>query len=140
MLRTTYNPRTDWLFYLVVASYAYLIISMTYGLWFGDGVNVFASYHDDPTLVEANEVYWSKTTFLFLTLLLAGIGFDYRFAVGFGATFWAASLTLMFGATPTLVFVLLLGTGLLVQQAARRQIFIAKDSTQRGEVEDLAAT
>ena len=68
------NIRTDWLFYFLVLGYLYLVASMTVQLWFGDGVNIFASYSTPTTpaeiLLDANKVYWSKTSFLFLTLLL----------------------------------------------------------------------
>ena len=71
-----YRLKSDWLFYLFIAAYAYSITAMTIRLWFGDGVNVFASYSDASVpaevIVEANKVYWSKTWFLFGSLLFDG--------------------------------------------------------------------
>ncbi|MEM1219273.1 MAG: hypothetical protein AAGH79_10185 [Bacteroidota bacterium] len=124
MLR--YKLQTDWLFYLLVIGYTYLILNMTIRLWFGDGINIFATYSEAITpaemLIDANKVYWSKTCFLFLTLLLYGLGFDYRFVAGLAATFWAVSLILMFGISPILVLVGLLGVALVLQQSLRKQI------------------
>ncbi len=126
MKNLRYNIRTDWLFYLLVIGYAYLIVKMTFSLWFGGGVNIFATYSDAPTaaemLIDANKVYWSKTCFLFLTILLYALNFDYRFAAGGAASFWAVSLILMFGASPVLLAVALVGGALVVQQVLRKQI------------------
>jgi len=99
---------------------------MTLRLWFGGGVNIFASYSNvtgAKVLIDANKVYWSKTCFLFLSILLYALNFDYRFAVGLAATFWAVSLILMFGPTPVLFGVMLVGVILVVQQKFRNQIF-----------------
>ena len=127
MKNLRYNIRTDWLFYLLVIGYAYLIVKMTFSLWFGGGVNIFATYSDAPTaaemLVDANKVYWSKPCFLFLTILLYTLNFDYRFAAGCAASFWAVSLILMFGVSPVLLAVALVGVGLVVQQVLRKQVF-----------------
>ncbi|MEM6263915.1 MAG: hypothetical protein AAGI38_15480 [Bacteroidota bacterium] len=127
-----YNIRTDWLFYLVVLGYLYLILNMTIRLWFGEGINIFSSYSHATTaaemLVDANKVYWSKTCFLFLTLLLFTLNIDYRLVVGIAATFWASSLVLMFGPTPVLIGVAVLGSGLIVQQLIRKQIFSSVSS------------
>ena len=127
MNKLRYKIQSDWAFYLMVFGYAYLILNMTIRLWFGDGINIFATYSDAATaaemLVDANKVYWSKTCFLFLSLFLYWLNFDYRFAAGFGATFWSISLILMFGGSPVLIGVSLIGMILLVQQILRKQIF-----------------
>ena len=125
MKNLRYNLRTDWLFYLFVIAYAYLILNMTFRLWFGGGINIFASYSSASTpadmLIDANKVYWSKTCFLFLTLFLYSLNLDYRFVVGVAATFWAGSLIIMFGLTPVLISVTLMGTALITQQVLRKQ-------------------
>lgn len=122
-----YKLRTDWAFYLLVIGYAYLILNMTFRLWFGEGINIYATYSKATSpstmLFDANKIYWSKTCFLFLSILLYALNFDYRFAVGFAASFWSGSLMLMFGPSPILVMVALLGVVLIVQQSVRRQIF-----------------
>lgn len=127
MLKPRYSLRTDWPLYLFLLSYGYLIANMTYGLWFGDGVNIFASYSDatDPAqvIIDANRVYWSKTCFLFGTLLLVGLNVDFRAAVGLGGLFWAGSLMLMFGATTNLFVALILGAILLGLQIWRNDVF-----------------
>lgn len=129
MVSLRYQIRTDWLFYLLVLSYAYLVCRMTYALWLGGGVNIFASYSDAATasemIIDANKVYWSKTCFLFGTLLLVGLNVDIRAAAGLGATFWSASLIAMFGASPTLIAALVIGL-LLVGQQVLRKAFFAK--------------
>ncbi len=121
-----YPIKSDWLFYLFLVSYAYLILSMTYRLWFGDGVNIFATYSDATVLtqvvLDANKVYWSKTCFLFGTLLLTGIGLDFRAALGTAASFWAISLIVMFGSSATLIGSLVMGLALVALQAKRGQI------------------
>ena len=121
-----YRIQTDWAFYLLVIGYAYLIINMTLRLWFGEGINIFATYSaattDAEMLIDANKVYWSKTCFLFLTLLLYALNFDYRFVVGVAAGFWSGSLILMFGTSPVLLAVALLGTALVIQQILRKQL------------------
>jgi len=134
MLR--YPLKTDWVFYVFLASYAYLVLSMTYRLWLGGGVNIFASYSDATTqaqiVLDANKVYWSKTSFLFGTLLLAGLGLDFRAAVGFAASFWAASLIVMFGATTNLVGALVMGCALVALQIKRRALLAERDSATAG--------
>ncbi|MEM9729080.1 MAG: hypothetical protein AAF997_10870 [Myxococcota bacterium] len=124
------NVRTDWLFYLFLVAYGALIIRMTLGLWSDAGINVFATYSSAATptemIVDANKVYWSKTCFLFGTLLLAGLNVDLRAAVGLAATFWSVSLIVMFGASPNLVAALVAGTLLVAQQVWRRQFFVER--------------
>jgi hypothetical protein len=121
-----YNPIKDIPYFLMLASYGFLVISMTFRLWFGDGVNIFASYSSaaDPAvmLVDANYVYWSKTGFLFSTLLLYGLKFDYRFVAGVGMLFWAGSLMLMFAPTLVLMVAFLIGASLVGLQVYRGQI------------------
>ncbi|NET33099.1 MAG: hypothetical protein F6K19_13940 [Cyanothece sp. SIO1E1] len=121
-----YKIQTDWAFYLLLMGYAYLILNMTIRLWFGEGINIFATYSEAATdaemLIDANRVYWSKTCFLFLTLLLYGLNFDYRFVVGVAASFWSSSLILMFGTSPVLISVAVLGAILVIQQILRKQI------------------
>lgn len=121
-----YPLKTDWVFYLFLASYAYLILSMTFRLWFGDGVNIFASYSEatlqSQVILDANKVYWSKTCFLFGTLLLTGLGFDFRVAAGVAASFWSASLIVMFGATPNLIGALIMGIALVGLQVKRGEL------------------
>lgn len=127
MIKLRYNIWTNWPFYLLVLGYVYLVFNMTYALWFGDGVNIFASYSEPTTsaaiLLDANKVYWSKTSFLFLTLFLYSFGLDYRFVAGVGATFWASSLIIMFGPTGTLLFTLVIGIILIGQQLWFNQVF-----------------
>ena len=127
MKKLRYNLRTDWVFYLLIMGYSYLILNMTVRLWLGDGINIFATYSEATNaaemLIDANKVYWSKTCFLFLTLLLYFLSFDYRFAVGIGATFWSGSLIVMFGPSLILLAVVLLGIGLIVQQILRKRVF-----------------
>lgn len=129
MTSLRYQIRSDWLFYLLVLSYAYLVVSMTYRLWSGGEVNIFATYSDAATapemIVDANKVYWSKTCFLFGTLLLIGLNVDIRAAAGLGATFWSASLIVMFGASPVLLLAFGIGF-LLVGQQILRGAFFAK--------------
>jgi len=121
-----YNIKKDWAFYLLVLGYAYLIANMTVKLWFGEGINIFKTYSDAVSpldlIADANKVYWSKTCFLFLTILLYALKFDYRFGAGIGATFWSVSLILMFGLSPILVGVMTIGIVLIVQQVFRSQI------------------
>ncbi len=127
MKELRYDLSKDWAFYLLIIGYLYLILNMTLRLWFGDGINIFATYSAAASpaemLIDANKVYWSKTCFLFLTLLLYFLNFDYRFAAGFGATFWSVSLIVMFGPSPVLISVALVGLVLLVQQVLRKQVF-----------------
>lgn len=125
MLR--YPLHSDWPFYLFLVAYGSLIARMTWGLWFGDGVNIFTNYTNttDPAqfIVDANKVYWSKTCFLFGTLLLVVLNVDFRAAVGLAALYWAGTLIMMFNATPTLLVTLALGTVLFGLQVFRSQIF-----------------
>lgn len=125
MLR--YPLKTDWPIYLLILAYATLIVRMTHGLWFGDGINVFASYSTptDPAqvILDANKVYWSKTCFLFGTMLLIGFRVDFRAAVSLAALFWAGSLMLMFGLTFTLGFTLVLAALIFGLQVYRGQLF-----------------
>ena len=129
-MKLRYKIQKDWLFYLFVISYLYVIGNMTIRLWFGGGINIFANYSDVATaaemIVDANYVYWSKTTFLFLTIFLYAMNVDYRLASGIGSTFWAVSLILMFSVTPTLIGSLVLGTLLIAQQIWRKQIFYSQ--------------
>ncbi|MEM9775275.1 MAG: hypothetical protein AAF902_11895 [Chloroflexota bacterium] len=126
-MKLRYKIQKDWLFYLFVIGYVYFVGNMTIRLWFGGGINIFANYSDAATaaemMVHANQVYWSKTTFLFLTILLYSFSLDYRLVVGIGATFWALSLILMFGVTPILILNVILGPLIIGQQIWRKQIF-----------------
>lgn len=127
MLKPRYSLATDWPLYLLILAYTALIVRMTHGLWFGDGINIFASYSSptDPAqaIMDANKVYWSKTCFLFGTLLLVALSFDFRAAVGLAALFWSGSLVLMFGLTPTLATTLILAAPLFGLQVYRAQVF-----------------
>ena len=122
-----FDIKKDWLLYLFVANYAYLIGRMTLGLWFGEGTNIFASYSSatdvGQVVLDANKVYWSKTCFLFGTLFLVVMNVDFRFAVGIAAAFWAGSLMLMFGPTSTLIATLAVAVILCIQQIWRGQVF-----------------
>ncbi|MEO1658397.1 MAG: hypothetical protein AAFR65_11805 [Pseudomonadota bacterium] len=124
--------RANGIFYVLVMSYGYLIYNMPSALWFGDGVNIFATYSDaqglSEVVLDANKVYWSKTCFLFLTLLLLALSFDFRAAAGIGAVFWASSLILMFGASTTLIGVLILGGLLILQQVLKGKVFAQRES------------
>lgn len=115
------------LFYAAVGNYVYLVGSMTLNLWFGDGVNIFASYTavTEPAafVVDANKVYWSKTGFLFLTMLLFALNFDYRAALGLAMTFWSVSLILMFGPTQTLIGATVLAVALVALQVYRKEVW-----------------
>ena len=127
MLSLGRTIRDNGLFYILVVSYGVMIFNMTSALWFGDGVNIFATYTDAATLPEVlidhNKVYWSKTSFLFLTLLLLALNVDFRAAAGLAAVFWSSSLIVMFGGSPTLAFVLLLGVLLISQQIMTKRFF-----------------
>ncbi|MEM1195950.1 MAG: hypothetical protein AAGH57_07590 [Pseudomonadota bacterium] len=129
-----YSLKTDWLFYVFLASYAYLILNMTIRLWFGDGINIFATYSDATlpaqAIVDANKVYWSKTCFLFGTLLLTGIGLDFRAAAGTAASFWSTSLILMFGPSLNLIGALVMGVALVALQIKRQQFLAIHAKTQ----------
>jgi hypothetical protein len=121
-----YPLKTNWMFYLLIIAYAFLIVRMTFALWFGDGINIFATYSGAHTaedmLVDANYVYWSKTCFLFLTMSLVALNVDFRFAIGLACSFWAISLTLMFGASWVLVIAATLGILLVALQLIRREV------------------
>ncbi|MEM7346419.1 MAG: hypothetical protein AAF485_19435 [Chloroflexota bacterium] len=127
MIKPRYEVSKNWLFYIFVIGYAYFVTNMTYSLWFGGGVNIFATYSDAATVAEVivdhNKIYWSKTTFLFLTLFLYAFNLDYRFVVGLGATFWSVSLLLMFGSAPILIMNVVLGSLLIVQHIWWNRIF-----------------
>ena len=127
MFDLRYPLSTGWPFYLFLLAYGALIVRMTYGLWFSDGINIFASYSEPASaaqaIIDANKVYWSKTCFLFGTLLLVGLNVDFRAAVGLAALFWSGSLIVMFGASPTLLITLALGGVLFGLQAHRHEIF-----------------
>ena len=122
-----YSLKSDWLFYVFLASYAYLILNMTIRLWFGDGINIFATYSDATlpaeAIIDANKVYWSKTCFLFGTLLMTGLGIDFRAASGTAASFWSVSLIIMFGPSVNLVGALIIGLALVALQIKRGQVF-----------------
>ena len=125
-----YPIRSDWLFYLFVVSYAYTLSNMTFHLWFGEGINIFATYSDAvlpaQVVIDANKVYWSKSSFLFSTLLLLALNVDIRAASGLAAAFWSGSLILNFGPSATLIFVLLIGLALVGQQIRRGSVFAKK--------------
>lgn len=125
-----YSLKSDWAFYLLVLGYAYTLGRMTLALWFGDGVNIFATYSDAITppevLSDANKVYWSKSVYLFSTLFLIAINVDIRTAVGIAAILWSGSLILIFGVFSTAMGVAI-GLGLiLVFLQTRRGEFFAK--------------
>jgi hypothetical protein len=130
MIQLRYPLAQNWLFYLLVVAYAALIGRMTVALWFGDGINVFASYSSASSaavlVVDANYVYWSKTCFLFLTMLLISLNIDYRFSVGLGSCFWATSLILMFGASPVLLAAAILGLLIAGIQVKRGEVLEAR--------------
>ena len=129
-----YSIKADWLFYVFLASYAYLILNMTVRLWFGDGINIFATYSDATVpaqaILDANKVYWSKTCFLFGTLLMTGLGLDFRVAAGTAASFWSASLILMFGPSVNLIGALIIGVALVALQFKRGQVLAASGEPQ----------
>ena len=112
-----YSLKTDWAFYLIVIGYLYTLGRMTLALWFGDGVNIFATYSDavapPDVLLDANKVYWSKSLYLFSTLFLMALNVDIRAAVGIAAILWSASLILIFGAFSSAMGAAL-GLGLVV--------------------------
>jgi len=126
MIQLRYPFAPNGLFYLLVGAYALLIVRMTIALWFGDGINVFTSYSNASSatllVVDANYVYWSKTCFLFLTMLLIALNFDYRFAVGLGCCFWAISLILIFGTSPILLAAAVIGLLIVGIQVKRREV------------------
>ena len=127
-----FDIKKDWLIYLFVANYAFMIGRMTLGLWSADGINIFTSYSiapDDAQLIlDANKIYWSKTCFLFSTLLMFALNVDFRFAVGAAATFWAVSLMVMFSVTPTLIGGTIFGLALCAQQIWRGEVFGAPNT------------
>lgn len=129
-----YSLKTDWAFYLIVLGYLYTLGRMTLALWFGDGVNIFATYSDasasSEVLLDANKVYWSKSLYLFSTLFLMAINVDIRAAVGIAAFLWASSLILMFGAfSPAMGVALGLGIFLVGLQIKRGEFFAQRRST-----------
>ncbi|MEO1045918.1 MAG: hypothetical protein AAFX04_10795 [Pseudomonadota bacterium] len=137
-----YSLKTDWLFYLFLLSYAYLIINMTARLWFGDGINIFATYSDATLpaqiMIDANKVYWSKTCFLFSILLLMGLNVDFRAAAGLGGVFWSGSLMIIFGLSQTLIGAFVMGLLLVLLQLWRGQFFSdrASDSSMAPQTFD----
>ena len=100
---------------------------MTAKLWFGEGVNIFASYSNAKEtadfIVDANKVYWAKTNFLFASILLYALNFDYRTAIGLGSVLWSTILIALFGTSSMLLIILTTGLALVVVQARRRQIW-----------------
>ena len=133
MLAFRYSPRKNWLFYLLVIAYGGLIGRMTIALWFGDGVNVYATYSSATNaaemIIDANYVYWSKSSFLFLSMFLTALNFDYRFSVGFACSFWSLSLIAMFGVSLVLALAACVGIALIAVQFSRREIFDGSNST-----------
>lgn len=126
-----YPLKTDWPFYLLVVGYLYTIGRMTLALWFGDGVNIFATYSDAATLdavvLDANKVYWTKSGFLFSALFLIALNLDVRAAFGMAATFWATAIIVIFGATTLPVIASLVnGLVLIGLQIYRKQVFAPK--------------
>ncbi|MEO0437286.1 MAG: hypothetical protein AAF098_10295, partial [Pseudomonadota bacterium] len=99
---------------------------MTLGLASSEGVNIFEGYSSvqDPVemLKDANKIYWSKTCFLFGTLLLTTLNFDFRMAVAIAGGFWSLSLLLIFGSNPTLCAVLVGAVVLSGQQVFRGEV------------------
>lgn len=136
-----YPFKTDWPFYLLVLGYLYTIGRMTLALWFGDGVNVFATYSDavalDAVVLDANRVYWTKSGFLFSALFLLALNLDVRAAFGLAATFWATAIILIFGAT-TLPVIASLANGLVLigLQIYRKQVFAPKQMANLPGVKD----
>lgn len=132
-----YPLKTNLPFYLLIAAYSLLIARMTMALWFGDGINVFESYSDATTaeamLVDANFVYWSKTCFLFLTMLMIAANFDGRFAIGLGCSFWAISLSLMFGASPVLLAATAAGVLIVGVQIKRGEVLRSQRAAHPAE-------
>ena len=129
MPRLRYNLKTDFLFYLLVVAYAYAIGTMTFRLWYGDGVNIFASYSDatllSDVILDHNKVYWAKTSFLFSTIFLFAFRFDYRAALGIGAMIWGGALIALFDPTPPVLFMFANGALLTALQAWRGEVFSA---------------
>jgi hypothetical protein len=127
MFKFRYSFSRDWLFYILVIGYGCLVTSMTAKLWFGDGVNIFAAYSDATEaakfIVDANKVYWAKTNFLFASILLYALNFDYRAAVGLGVTLWSIVLIVMFESSPVILVSLVTGIALVAQQAWRKQLW-----------------
>ena len=123
-----YPLKSDWAFYLLVLGYFYTLGRMSLALWFGEGVNIFATYSDAATaadmIVDANKVYWSKSLYLFSTLLLLAFNVDIRAAVGVAAVLWSVSLMIIFGTfSPAMGAALGLGLILLVLQIRRGEVF-----------------
>ena len=126
-MKLRYSLKNDWVFYLLILSYGFLVARLTYTLWFGGGINLFASYSDsvssEQMIANANIIYWSKTSFLYLTLLLFSLNFDYRFAVGVGCSFWAISLLVIFGVKPLLIVATIIGLALIAIQLVRKEVW-----------------
>ncbi|MEM9572967.1 MAG: hypothetical protein AAF996_15995 [Pseudomonadota bacterium] len=130
-----YSLKTDWAFYLIVIGYLYTLGRMTLALWFGDGVNIFATYSDavapPEILLDANKVYWSKSLYLFSTLFLMALNVDIRAAVGIAAILWSASLILIFGAFSSAMAVALgLGFIVVALQVKRGEFFSRRQAPQ----------
>lgn len=134
-----YPLKSDWPFYLLVLGYLYTIGRMTFALWFGDGVNIFATYSDaaalEAVVLDANKVYWAKSGFLFSALFLIALNLDVRAAFGLAGTFWAMAIIVIFGATSIPVIASLVnGLVLIALQIYRQQVFAPKPhSAHAGE-------
>lgn len=101
---------------------------MTVALWFGDGVNVFATYTDVTEraafTLDANKVYWTKSLFLFSTIFLMAINVDIRAAVGIAAMLWSGLLIAIFGAVSfSLAWIMTLGFVMVALQVKRGEVF-----------------
>lgn len=135
-----YSLKTDWPFYLLGAGYLYTLGRMTLALWFGDGVNVFATYSDaalpPEVILDANKVYWTKSGFLFSALLLIGFNVDIRAAFGLAAMFWASSIMLIFGAITIPVLASFSNGALLVGLQLYRRGFFTQRSAQHPPASD----
>ena len=128
-----YPLKSDWAFYLIVFGYLYTLGRMTLALWFGDGVNIFATYSSavapPDVLLDANKVYWSKSLYLFSTLFLMALNVDIRAAVGIAAILWSTSLILIFGAfSPPMGVALGLGVIAVGLQLKRGEFFSRRQS------------
>ncbi|MEM1401907.1 MAG: hypothetical protein AAGG55_01130 [Pseudomonadota bacterium] len=139
-----FDIKKDWLIYLFVANYGFMIGRMTLGLWSAEGINIFTSYSIAPDasqlILDANKIYWSKTCFLFSTLLMFSLNVDFRFAVGAAATFWAVSLMVMFSVTPTLIGGTIFGLALCAQQIWRGDVFGARRTAESGDGSGMVQT
>ena len=137
MFSLRYSIKSDWHFYLLIVAYGGLVGRMTLALWFGEGVNIYETYSSasDATemLIDANYVYWSKTGFLFLSLFLVSLNFDYRFAVGVACSFWSISLISMFGGSLVLFAAAALGIVLVAIQVRRRGVIDVRRGTEESK-------